>query len=742
MGKIIRLSIQCLVALILVVGVAAADTANITVAWEPINDPYLAGYTLLWGTSSGNYPFSQNTKGAEITVPLETGKSYYLAVRGYDTQGVAGDLSNEINAVVKKSTDGTAPVISNVSVSDITSNSAAIAWNTDEEAYVQVEYGKSPGLGSLTGLTNVSSLSHFVILRGLSAATTYYFRMTSKDLSGNQALSEVLNFKTQPGPDGDGQDSNKGVKFTQITLSNVKNNLVTINWTTNKATTGVVEYGKGKNFENSATTTVSNTDHSLTLNNLAASSVYYYRITASAGEESASSGVLMFKTQDRLNQPARPSSEAVFVPSVVENTKMRTNLGIDNLSDQTANVNVTLVDRDGLSVAFKTVQVPARGLKQINSIIRFLNDGSGSDEMHGNLYLESDQPIQAWASQIDNLTNDPSLLLSKPGGSSRMVIPSAANTGKFTSSLVVMNVGFTTAEVGIKAFGVDGSLLGEGPTPWSIPANGILTLDNVLQSLGIANNYGPVEITSLNDVPLVATSRVASQGGAGGFFQGIEDSAAATTQIIPHVADTAELRTNLGVNNISDEVATVVVRLMNQEGVEVGAQSLTVAARGLTQINGVVRQLLGSSALSNFQGYLKLESNQPVLGWVSEIDNVTNDPGFAISQTSGATHLLIGSTANVGAFKSSLVIVNAGAEEAHVNVVMRDSDGVIQGQLTGLAIPVQGFYSSSNILEGLGVSSSYGPVEVVSSNGQPLIVTSRVYSTSGTSGFFEGESID
>lgn len=741
MGRIIRLSTQGIVAMLLLAGPALADTANLTVAWEAITDPYLAGYTLVWGPSSGNYVSSQNTTATELSIQLETGKTYYLAVRGYDKEGIAGDLSEEINAVVKKN-DGTPPIISNVSVTHVKANSATVSWKTNEEAYIQLEYGKTKALGSFTGLTNVSSVSHSVALGGLAASTSYYFRIIAKDLSGNQALSEILSFKTKEGDDGDGANPQSGIKFTQITLSNVKNNSVTINWTTDKATTGVIEFGKGKGFENSAINTMSSSDHSLTINNLAPSALYYYRITATAGEESVTSGVLMFKTQDRINQPARPSSEAIYVPSVVENARIRTNLGIDNLSDQTANVNLTLVDKDGLVVASKTVQVPPRGLKQINGIIQFLNESAPSNEMHGNIYLESDQPIRAWASQIDNKTNDPSMLLSRQTGSSRIVIPSAANTEKFTSSLVVMNVGFTTAQVSVKAYRVDGSLLGESSDPFSVAASGIVTFDNVLQSLGIVNNYGPVEIISLNDVPLVAASRVASKSGVGGFFQGIEDSTAAVAQIIPHVADTTELRTNLGVNNLSDEIATVIIRLMNEDGAEVGAQSVTVAARGLTQINGIVRQLLGRSDITNFEGYLRLESNHPVVGWVSEIDNLTNDPGFTVSKASGAARLLIGSTANVGAFKSSLVIVNTGTEEARVDVVMRDSEGVIQGQLNDLAIPVQGFYRSSNILEGLGVSSSFGPVEVFCTNGQPLIVTSRVYSTSGTSGFFEGELLD
>ena len=113
-----------------------------------------------------------------------------------------------------------------------------------------------------------------------------------------------------------------------------------------------------------------------------------------------------------------------------------------------------------------------------------------------------------------------------------------------------------------------------------------------------------------------------------------------------------------------------------------------------------------------------------------------------MSKGTGSTHLLVQSTANVGSFKSSLAIVNTGNSDAIVDIVSHNSDGTIQGELRGVLISKGGCYITANILEILGVSSGYGPVEIISTNGQPLLATSRVYSTSGTSGFLEGQSMD
>jgi hypothetical protein len=305
-----------------------------------------------------------------------------------------------------------------------------------------------------------------------------------------------------------------------------------------------------------------------------------------------------------------------------------------------------------------------------------------------------------------------------------------------------MNVGITDAQVSLKAFGVNGSVLGETPTPLLIPPDGILSFDNVLQILGVVDNYGPIEVTSLNNVPLVAASRVSSAKRSGGFFEGVRYEDATTTQIIPDVVDNADLRTNLGINNVTGQTATVMVRLVSKEGTELGAAPVSVAPKGLTQLNNVVRQLLKMDGVTNFDGYIRLESNQAILGWVSQIDNTTNDPGFAVSKGQGATRLLVQSTANVGSFKSSLVIVNTGNADAIVDIVMRDVEGRTRGESRGFVIPARGYFSSANILESLGVSNNYGPIEIISTNAQPLVATSRVYSTSGTSGFFEGQPVE
>ncbi len=561
---------------------------------------------------------------------------------------------------------------------------ARLSWNANSEpelAGYKVHYGTS--FRTYGTSIDVGKKTTYTVT-GLTAGT-YYFAVTAVDTAGNETGFSNEVTKTVTG----------GADTTPLVLSSIQ----------------------ATNITRNGTTVTSDSNQSVTEK-------------------------LSFKTTEEPGKSATPSSDATFISQVIESNDFRTNLGVNNLSNSTANVSVTLVDVDGMELATKTMQVEPQGLTQLNAIAPYLYEENLGNEIRGSLYLESDQPISAWASQIENSTNDPSLLLSKRSGATQILIPSAANTGAFTSSLVLMNVGVNTGNVAIKAYGVDGTVLGQTATPLSVPANGTLSFDNILETLGVKDNYGPLEITSLDNVPLVAASRVSSTSKAGGFFEGISYSDASQVQFIPHVVDTAELRTNIGINNVSDTLASVTVRLMSPQGSELGALPVMVMPRGMTQLNQIVRQLLNREEVTNVEGYVRLESSQPILGWASQIDNTTHDPGFAVSKGGGASKLLVQSTANVGNFKSSLAVVNLGEAAAAVDIVAHNVQGTVQGELRGQVIPPRGFISVANLLEGLGTVNDFGPVEIVSTNGQPLLAASRVYSLSHTSGFFEARVLE
>ncbi|HVN80130.1 MAG TPA: hypothetical protein VMW38_14125, partial [Terriglobia bacterium] len=91
--------------------------------------------------------------------------------------------------------------------------------------------------------------------------------------------------------------------------------------------------------------------------------------------------------------------------------------------------------------------------------------------------------------------------------------------------------------------------------------------------------------------------------------------------------------------------------------------------------------------------------------------------------------------------KSMLTVVNQDSTENTVQVTAWDSTGNATGS-TRLTIPGYGMISDNDILGRLGLDGSYGPLEIESLDGKPILAVSRVYSSLRTGGYFEGVPIE
>ena len=108
----------------------------------------------------------------------------------------------------------------------MTQNAAVVAWTTDEASDTQVDYGTTTAYGSSTALNTAMVTTHTASLSGLTAATTYHYRVKSKDAAGNLATSGDFTFATLSAidttPPGDVQN------FT----AKGGNRQASLNWTT------------------------------------------------------------------------------------------------------------------------------------------------------------------------------------------------------------------------------------------------------------------------------------------------------------------------------------------------------------------------------------------------------------------------------------------------------------------------------------------------------------------------------
>ncbi|HEX9757357.1 MAG TPA: fibronectin type III domain-containing protein [Nitrospiria bacterium] len=119
---------------------------------------------------------------------LSSSVTYHYRVKSIDAAGNTALSGDQIFSTTT-APDTTAPVISNISSSGLTTSSLIITWTTDEAATSQVEYGTSSNYGLSTSIISTLLTNHSHILTGLQPNTTYHFRVKNADASGNISIS-------------------------------------------------------------------------------------------------------------------------------------------------------------------------------------------------------------------------------------------------------------------------------------------------------------------------------------------------------------------------------------------------------------------------------------------------------------------------------------------------------------------------------------------------------------------------
>ena len=171
------------------------------------NVTYVASYL----TTSGFYSFTSQYFAAEYdNAPLRaladgaSGGNGLFQVNGapiFPTQNFqAGNFWVDVvfaSVVTPPPSDTTPPVVSAISVTNITSAGGTVNWTTDEQANGQVEI-VSPCSTSpcLTSLVSALTTSHAITLSGLNANTLYTYRILSKDAANNLGQSSNQTFTT------------------------------------------------------------------------------------------------------------------------------------------------------------------------------------------------------------------------------------------------------------------------------------------------------------------------------------------------------------------------------------------------------------------------------------------------------------------------------------------------------------------------------------------------------------------
>ncbi len=259
------------------------NNSGVTISWSTdlaANTQLNYGTTPSLGTLTPVQGGLTNSHGVVLT-GLASGTTYYFVAQSTGANGATG-YSTTYSFTTTGSPSAPAPNISNIQTS-VTTTSATITWTTDEAASSQVNYGVTTTYSSSSTLNTNLSTTHSVTLTGLMPGTTYDFDVMSANINGTSSISSNSTFQTTgtaPGP-----------VIGSVAASSITSSTALITWTTDQASTSVVNYGQTV----SSATLV--TSHSVTLSGLTPNTQYSFSVTSvNAASVSTTSSSYTFTT--------------------------------------------------------------------------------------------------------------------------------------------------------------------------------------------------------------------------------------------------------------------------------------------------------------------------------------------------------------------------------------------------------------------------------------------------------------
>jgi hypothetical protein len=296
------------------VGTTGVSQTTVTVTWttdQPASSQVNYGVTNGYGSSS---PVNTSLVTAHVVTitGLAAGTAYDFDV--VSANAAAQSTTSPNATVTTPAVNATAPYVGYVAAWGINNSSATVTWSTDVAATGQLAYGTSTALGQLSPLQATMTASHGVVLSGLVSGTTYYFVCQSTGANGTTGYSAVTTFTTTgTAPAGPPVISN-------VLVSAITNTSAMISWSTDQASTSLVNFGTTAGYGSASTlNSTLTTAHSVTLTGLTLGTTYDFDVvSANAGAMSSNSGNATFATTSVVTLP--PAISNVLVGSITNTT--------------------------------------------------------------------------------------------------------------------------------------------------------------------------------------------------------------------------------------------------------------------------------------------------------------------------------------------------------------------------------------------------------------------------------------
>jgi len=281
-------------------GASAITTTGLTLNWPAVGGA--TSYTVQRATNV-NFTGAVTTPagGASLNVTgLTAGTTYWFRVSATAGTGSSA-YSSALSQVTLPAAPAT-PTATSVLDSRLTLNWGAVASATG----YTVQYATNNTF--TTGLVTLNATTNSLAVTGLTANTTYYFRVSATNAAGNGANSATLTQKTAlAAPTG-------------LAASNVTTTGMTVSWSSVAgATRYTVQRASNANFTGTVTTiNVNAPATSLAVTGLTANTAYYYRVSVTTGAGTSANSATL--TQSTLAAaPAAPTTASVTASGLTLN---------------------------------------------------------------------------------------------------------------------------------------------------------------------------------------------------------------------------------------------------------------------------------------------------------------------------------------------------------------------------------------------------------------------------------------
>lgn len=521
--------------------------------------------------------------------------------------------SHTLNAGVQKPTgaasylsrrDKTPPKILGIGSLGVSNSGATIVWNTSERSNTEVEYGTTTGYECGSVVTQNAVKTHAQKLTGLRAGTRYHYRVRSRDIAGNAAVSNDRVFTTTA--------SGTAPVISAISVSDVTGQSARISWITDKASNTEVEYQPAAGTALKAALGELVTQHSITLNNLEPETRYRFNVRSEDHEGIPARSVDYSLTTVSGGSPVAALPRFFDLQDQNDlGDEVFTQIAVTNLGDRAATLVLTAVDGDGNTIAGQDIvnpngfQVGAQAQAATLDLDLF-GDGLGLSASRGWIRMESTSSDMggfalAFGSNLSfleatslegNPLTDFAFAEIEANGTTRINV---ANNNPVDASVVFDLV---------KADGTVGSSQSR-----IIKANGALVAD-LFEDLfpGVerdASNY--VRVNSTEGVLSFALMK--KDSGDMAALSGQDVTAGGTVLYAPHYVAGSDYRTLLSVMNLDAKAGKVQFQFVGENGVQIGAtRAMEIPANGKLHINDAAffRQ---RDTVRTYTGYVRISSD-------------------------------------------------------------------------------------------------------------------------------------